>query len=273
MGNNRESALHTAHAAAAFPLRRTRLVLSALIIGTFTPDLEFFLRFAPKGPFGHTTRGLFLFCLPVGFVVFWLFHAIVKEPLAALMPRAVRQRVPGEPYPLSLWQPLQLALVLVSIFVGALTHLLWDSFTHPGHWPAHHLPFLTQAVTLPVVGVVHWYKLLQYFSTVFGCLAVFFWFLHWIRTAPIQQEPAGSLVSPAHVRIARVAIPSIALLGAVFRTLIALGHPGTPRGIEIWAGEFAVTAISIAWLELVAWGLTLPLPAVHDNSPKPADSD
>ena len=98
--------LTLAHAAAAYPLRRTRLVLSALIIGTFTPDLEFFLRFAPKGPFGHSPRGLFLFCLPVGFVVFWLFHAVVKEPLAALMPRAVRQRVPADPYPLPLWQQL-----------------------------------------------------------------------------------------------------------------------------------------------------------------------
>ena len=91
-----------AHAAAAYPLRRTRLVLSALIIGTFTPDLEFFLRFAPRGPFSHTPRGLFLFCLPVGFVVYWLFHAVVKEPLAAVLPRAARERVPADPYPLSL---------------------------------------------------------------------------------------------------------------------------------------------------------------------------
>jgi hypothetical protein len=244
--------------------------LSALIIGTFAPDLEFFLRFAPKGPFGHTTRGLFLFCLPVGFVVFWIYQEVVKEPLAALMPRSVRHKISADSYPLSLRYPLQLALVLVSVFVGAVTHLLWDSFTHGDRWPAHHWSFLTQAVTLPVLGVVHYYKLLQYFSTVFGSLAVFFWFLHWVRTAPIQQEPAGRLVSPAHVRIARIAIPSIALLGAVFRTLVALGHPGTPRGIEIWAGEFVVTATSIAWLELIAWGLTLPAPAFRGLPPVPS---
>ncbi len=256
-----------AHAAAAFPFRRTRLVLSALVIGTFAPDLEFFLRFAPKGPFGHTPRGLFLFCLPVGFIVFWAFQEIVKEPLAALMPQSVRRKISAAPYPLSLRHPMQLVLVLVSIFVGALTHLLWDSFTHADRWPAHHWPFLTQAFTFPVVGVVHCYKFLQYFSTVFGCLAVLFWFLHWIRTAPLQQEPAGSLVSPAHARIARIAIPSIALLGAAIRTLIALGHPGTPRGIEIWAGEFAVTAISLAWLELIGWGLSLPPPPRSSLAP------
>jgi hypothetical protein len=262
-----------AHAAAAFPLRRTRLILSALIIGTFTPDLEFFLRFAPKGPCGHTTRGLFLFCLPAGFIVFWLFHAVVKEPLAALMPRAVRQRVPADPYPLPLWQPLQLALVLVSILVGALTHVLWDSFTHAGYWPAQHWQFLNQPFTLPLLGVVHLYKLLQYASTVFGCLAVGWWFLHWMRTAPVQPEPAGEHVPLTQIQIARFAIPAIALLGAVVRTLVALGHPRSPRRIEIWIGEFVVTAISLAWLELMAWGLTLPLPVVRDASPQPADSD
>ena len=262
-----------AHAAAAYPLRRTRLVLSALIIGTFTPDLEFFLRFAPKGPFGHSPRGLFLFCLPVGFVVFWLFHAVVKEPLAALMPRAVRQRVPADPYPLPLWRPLQLALVLLSILVGALTHDLWDSLTHAGRWPAYHWSFLMQAVTLPLLGVVPVHKLLQYASSVFGCVAVFFWFRHLARTAPIQSEPAGSIVSAAQVRIARVAIPAIALVGAAIRPLIGRDHSPNHRGVEFWLGEFAVTVISLVWLELMAWGLTLPLPGVRDNSPQPADSD
>jgi hypothetical protein len=259
-----------AHAAAAYPLRRTRLVLSALIIGTFTPDLEFFLRFAPKGPFGHSPRGLFLFCLPMGFAVFWLFHAVVKEPLAALMPRTVRERVPADPYPIPLWQPLQLALVLVSILVGALTHLLWDSFTHADRWPAHHWPFLTQAVTIPLLGVVHVHKLLQYASSVLGSLAVFFWFRHWIRTAPIQRQPAGSTVPPAQVRIARFVIPTIALVGAAIRPFIGTDHSPNHRGVEFWLGEFVVTVISLVWLELMAWGFTLPLPAVSDLPPAPS---
>ncbi|MGA2727123.1 MAG: DUF4184 family protein [Terracidiphilus sp.] len=262
-----------AHAAAAYPLRRTRLVLSALIIGTFTPDLEFFLRFAPRGPFSHTPRGLFLFCLPVGFVVYWLFHAVVKEPSAALLPRAARERVPADPYPLSLRQPLQFALVLASILVGALTHLLWDAFTHADHWPARHWPFLLQAVTLPLLGVVHVHTLLQYASSVFGCLAVFFWFRHWARTAPIQRVPAGNTVPPAQVRIARIAVPAIALVGAAIRFQIGTDLARTHRGVEFWLGEFVVTAISLVWLELMAWGLTLPLPAVHDNSRQAADSD
>lgn len=253
-----------AHAAAAYPLRRTRLILSALIFGTFAPDLEFFLRFAPKGPFGHTTRGLFLFCLPVGFGIFWIFHDLVKEPLAALMPRAIRERITPGIYPMSLRRPHQLVLVLVSVLIGAITHLLWDSFTHASYWPGHHFPFLREVFTLPVIGEVHLYKLLQYASTIFGLAVVYFWLRHWARTAPVQQDPAGSSVSASHVRIARILIPATALLGGLIRAFVSIHNPETPRGMEIWVGDFVVASISLAWLELMFWGFTLPVRAANE---------
>jgi hypothetical protein len=250
-----------AHAAAAYPLRRSRLILSALIIGTFAPDLEFYLRFAPKGPFGHTARGFFLFSLPAALLMFWVFHEVVKQPLAAILPYAVRQRIPAGSFSLSFRQPYQAALVLVSILIGGATHILWDSFTHPSFWPVQHLRFLSQTIGLPLFGAVHIYKLLQYASTLFGLTVVFFWFLHWVRTAPEEKEPAGSLVPRTQVHVARLLIPVTALAGAFLRALFDAGHPGSPRGLEIWVGDFVVAAISLAWLELMAWGLSLPPPA------------
>lgn len=259
-----------AHAAAAYPLRRTRLVLSALIFGTFAPDLEFFLRFAPKGPFGHSTRGLFLFCLPVAFGVFWIFHDLVKEPLAALMPRAIRERIVPGIYPMSLRHPLQLILILVSILIGSVSHVLWDSFTHASYWPGYHLPFLRDVFTLPLVGEVHLYKLLQYASTIFGLAVVFFWSRHWARTAPVQPCPAGSSVPAHQVRIARILIPAIALLGGLIRAVFALRDPITPRAVEYCLGNFVVAAISLFWVELMIWGLALPVRTTNDLPPVPS---
>lgn len=247
-----------AHAAAAYPLRRIGLVLSALIIGTFAPDLEFFLRFAPLGPYGHTLQGLFYFSLPVAFIVFWMFHALVKEPLAALLPAAVSEKIPAGDYPLSFRRPRQLILVVVSILIGEATHMVWDSFTHPKYWPVQHLHLLRDPFTLPVLGIVHVYKLLQYVSTAFGLIVVFFWLRHWVRTASVQQPSAGSSVPASQVRRARVVIPVIALAAAVVRAFIGIHHPSTPRGAEIWVGDFVVASISFAWLELMAWGLILP---------------
>lgn len=243
-----------AHAAAAFPLRRTRLVLSALIVGTFAPDLEFFLRFGTKSHFGHTLVGLFLFSLPVGLAVFWLFHAFVKEPLAALMPAKVRRRITAGAYPISLRQPLQFGLVLVSILVGEATHMLWDSFTHDRYWPYRHLPLLRESLAIPHFGSMHYYKLFQYASTVTGCLAVCIWFFHWLRTAPIQQHPPGEQIPAAHVRLARIAIPVVALIGALARA--QFGAPLLPNRhrAETWLTEFIVTGIMLVWLQLMAWG-------------------
>jgi Domain of unknown function (DUF4184) len=243
--------------------------LSALIFGTFAPDLEFFLRFAPKGPFGHTTRGLFLFCLPVGFGVFWIFHDLVKEPLAALMPRAIRDRIVPGVYPMSLRQPLHLVLILVSILIGAVSHLVWDSFTHASYWPGRHLPFMHDTFILPWIGLVHTYKLLQYFSTVFGLVVVFFWVRHWARTAPVVANPAGTSVPASQVRVGRVLIPLIALVGGVLRPLISVHHSINARGVELWAGNFAVAAISSAWLALMVWGFTLPVRSADESLPVP----
>ena len=252
-----------AHAAAAYPLRRTRLVLTALIFGTFAPDLEFFIRFEAAGRFGHSARGFFLFSLPVAFIAFWLFHDVLKEPLASLMPRAVRERIVPGTYPISWRQPRQLLLVLFSLLVGAASHILWDSFTHGGYWPARHFSWFWERVHFPVLGDLYNYKILQYGSTILGMLVVFFWFLHWIRTAPEQQHPAGSSVPAAHVRLARILIPLTALLGGLVRAMVGVGHPETPRDVQAWIVDFVVAAISLTWLELMVWGFALPIRRSH----------
>lgn len=264
-----------AHAAAAYPLRRTRLVLSALIFGTFAPDLEFFLRFAPRGPFGHTFPGLFLFCLPVAFGIFWIFHDLVKEPLAAVMPRAIRERIVPGIYPMSLRRPLQLLLIFVSILIGSFTHDLWDSFTHYHRWLSQDIPLLHEVFTVPHVGDVHLYKFLQYASTIFGLVVVLFWCRQWLRTAPVQPYPAGSSVPASQVRMARIVIPVVALLGGFARTFMGIDRLDTPRGIETWIGVFVVATLSFAWLELMLWGFTLPVRRAEDlpaiASPEAAD--
>src|SRR5579859_6852423 len=105
-----------AHAAAALPFRRSRLVLSALIVGTLAPDFEYFLRFAPGGGWGHTFAGAFLLSLPLALAVLWMFHAVVKAPLMQLFPDALRQRIPAKPFRFG--RPSRFLLIGVSALVG-----------------------------------------------------------------------------------------------------------------------------------------------------------
>ncbi len=174
------------------------------------------------------------------------------------MPHAVRQKIVSGTYPLSLRRPSELFLILLSILIGAASHLLWDSFTHGGYWPARHFPWFWEKVHFPLIGNLYHFKILQYVSTVFGMLVVFLWCLQWIRTAPVQQHPAGSSVSPSHARLARVLIPAVALLGGLLRAVFGVGHPQTPRDVQAWIVDFVVAAISLTWLELMIWGFTLP---------------
>jgi hypothetical protein len=81
LGHNVGVPFTLAHGAAALPFRRLHLVFSGLLVGTFAPDFEYFLRLSPDDGFGHTLLGTFVLTLPLALLVLWLFHTFVKLPV------------------------------------------------------------------------------------------------------------------------------------------------------------------------------------------------
>jgi Domain of unknown function (DUF4184) len=65
LGHNGGVPFTLAHGAAALPFRRLHLVFSGLLVGTFAPDFEYFLRLSPDDGFGHTLLGTFVLTLPL----------------------------------------------------------------------------------------------------------------------------------------------------------------------------------------------------------------
>ncbi len=82
-----------AHPVIAVPLTRYNLCLSALIVGSMSPDFFYFFRVSHNAQFGHTLQGVFLFCLPVGLLVLWVFHRVLKSPLFSLLPQNHQERM------------------------------------------------------------------------------------------------------------------------------------------------------------------------------------
>src|SRR6266511_5349257 len=121
-----------AHPTAAIPLRRVlgrASVLSALIIGSLSPDLGYFIPLGIHRAASHNLAGFFWFCIPAGFVGYLLFHVLLRPVGYYLLPPPLRDRLPLLPD--GSWLPASpLWAVLVSLIVGAATHLLWDAFTH-----------------------------------------------------------------------------------------------------------------------------------------------
>ncbi|MFF4321890.1 DUF4184 family protein [Streptomyces sp. NPDC001568] len=191
------------HAAAVLPaVRRTGrargpLVASALILGSFAPDVLFFLDSVVEGAmaygsFTHSLPGIVTVdaVLTVVLAACWL---LLREPLIALLPRRRQGRVHaflrGEhwrdrrPSSLALW-------FYLSAVVGSLTHVVWDSFTHPDRWGTNALPALGEpfAFGLPL------YSWVQYgTSALAACVLVRF------TTTALRRLPDGP--APASVPV------------------------------------------------------------------------
>jgi hypothetical protein len=241
------------HAAAALPFRRTRLIMSALVIGTFAPDFEYFIPFEHHSAFGHTLPGVFILDLPLSLAVFWFFHRYAKEPLAACLPASARARLHLGPRTISLNSLSRFALVVVSILVGVATHILWDSCTHSGHWLGHLVPSLNAHVLLPLFGSRPWFSIFQYISSIFGIVVLLLWALHWYRNAtPVSAKPNRRFVR--RDRIALACSFLIALFIALVRA-VAFGLPNGVHGVQRFMTIVAITGIAVFCFQLVIYGL------------------
>lgn len=159
-----------AHPAAVVPLVKPlgRFgILSALVCGSVSPDLPYFAGSVFEPHETHRIGGLFWFCLPAGVICYAVYHYLLKHPLLDLAPIAVASRMSygGAIPPASVRHWLA---VVICVFVGAITHVVWDSFTHYGGAVVAALPVLERHL-LTVGGYrVYGYKILQHGSTIAG---------------------------------------------------------------------------------------------------------
>lgn len=245
------------HAAAALPFRRSLLIPSALIVGTMAPDFQYFIHFSASGRSGHTLPGIFILTLPIALVVLWIFHRFVKKPVAKLLPPKIQSRLSGHLGTFRFFGPARLGLIVVSILVGIATHVLWDSFTHADSWLYSLWPVLQEPVSVPVLGTLPVYKVLQHGSTVAGLVALFVWLLLWYRSS--NPTPVREPLLPSSRRITVIVVLlALAVFGGIFRATWEHGLPsGTSfRGFVV---DFVITSMSLMWWQLVAYGVFLRL--------------
>ncbi len=167
------------HPIVSIPLRRFGLILSALIVGSMMPDFEFFIRLTDGKAIGHTIAGLFLFDIPVGLIVLVVFHRLIKYPLLSLLPHPVQSRLYKAASEFTFFPVNRFCMILFSLLIGAITHLLFDSFTHADGFFVMQLPLLASPVITLPQGTVRIYFLLQYGGSALSALIMIYWFLKW----------------------------------------------------------------------------------------------
>ena len=154
------------------------LPLSALAIGTMTPDFEFVRALRGEWGSAHTAPGLFTFCLPAGLLMTALWVFLLRDPVRDLLTLPAERLVTN-------WEWWMKAMA--AVLLGAATHLAWDGVTHGDTWATHLVPNLDQS--LPIFGVrVPVFNILQHLSTVLGGLVVLPWVVRQIRTSGSPLE-------------------------------------------------------------------------------------
>lgn len=237
------------------PMRRSRLVLSALIVGTMAPDFEYFLRLRSGSGWGHTIPGAFGLSLPLGLAVLWLYHRFAKLPIAALLPVPLELRLGQELQPFRFRG--RFFLIVLSMLAGIATHLAWDSFTHSHTWLFHHWDFLRRHVHLPLAGSIRVFLLLQYISSIGGIVVLLCWVWHWNRTTAPGPQPLSNTFTPGQKGAITAAMLAGSTAGGVVRALASMGIPHTRATIPTFAGEAVITLGALLWWQLVAWGVLL----------------
>lgn len=215
------------HVAAALPFLRTPLVPAALAVGTMAPDFPYYLphRLGISRDDTHSLLGLVTVDLAMTLLAVALWWYVMREAVIDLLPAAVRERIPARASS-SWWRErrspaIAIALVIVSSIVGGATHLVWDSFTHPG-WLVDHVALLRLRIgPLPVE------KWLQHASTVAGLVVLAIWAV--IRLRGTERDPHRPGRFTGRERVAWVTVIVLAAgLGGGIPWVIGLARGMSP---------------------------------------------
>jgi hypothetical protein len=243
--------LTISHPAASVPFARLGLVLSALVIGSMTPDYPYYISIFPYSGFSHSVIGLFAYCLPVGLVSLGVFHFLIKYPALSLLPVDHQRRLYAVASGFSFWPLRRFLLIVFSIISGAFTHLIWDAFTHPKGWMVQQftllkLPILTiGSFSLPI------YSFLQYSSTFIGGVLLFYWYIEWYDRAKLVTLPTN-LIIPTHTKSTIFSILVLtSLAAAIFSGLVSIPEFRTSLHFRLFIGHMFIVGVTVFILELM----------------------
>ncbi len=231
------------HAAAVLPLKKTRLPLAALMIGSMSPDFAYFLPVGLARGSTHNLTGIVSFCLPAGLALWLLFVRVLERPTIELLPSPWRERVPRSD-PLS-WRGLGLAGI--AVILGAITHVIWDAFTHAHTFITDAFPAMRAEVFRIYGSRVRVYFILQVLSSVFGLLALAAWARNLRHRAPRAtpaSEPRSSLTDRARA-IAAGAIVATSVVTALACYAAFASFPIESRFFEMLIG--GLTGWLLGW--------------------------
>ena len=229
------------HPAIILPLKKLKpnwFSMTGLIVGSMSPDLEYFSRMKIEATHSHLFWGVLYFDLPIALIYCFIFHLFIRNILIQHLPNYFKKRFVSFldfdwiNYFKSHW-----FIVVLSILIGGYSHLFWDTFTHDSGFFVQLIPSLNQIwFTWPIE--IKGYKFLQHFSSLIGGLFI----LVWINYLPKEN------ILPSKFDIAFwIKIVALTLFISIFRFLF---FP-----IDIVLGNIIVVIGMSGFISLMIFGM------------------
>jgi Domain of unknown function (DUF4184) len=243
------------HAAVVLPfsrlLARWRL-LSAVVIGAMVPDFGLFFPWRVHRFETHSAMALLTFCLPVGLVTYWAFQYLVKTPILEVLPEGAYARWRLFSSPADVLSIRQWVLAACGLLAGAVTHLVWDAFTHENARGIRLIPWIED----PVVDIgshrLAGVPLLQDGSSLIGLVVVAGLLLYGLRRGAEKTVPARPL--RAVERRVWVLVYVISAVGLSIAWYLWV-RAWAPSGHAIRMRGMVITNIAVASLRGLAMAL------------------
>lgn len=132
------------HPAAVLPFNyigKKYFSITALIVGSMVPDFEYFIRMKDVSYYSHTWKGAVWLDVPVGIAICFLVHNVVRDLMIQNLPFVLYKRFAVHlQFNWNAHFRQSWLIVTCSVFIGALSHLIWDRFTHRSYYLISHLP-------------------------------------------------------------------------------------------------------------------------------------
>ncbi len=232
------------HAAAVLPFSRSLArwrLLSAMVIGSMVPDFGWFMPWRPARFETHSTLSLFTFALPVGLATFWIFQRLLKAPLMEVLPNAAYSRWRPFAAPADYSSPRQWLLAACGVLAGAVTHLVWDAFTHEGARGVRLLPVLDESMVQLGRHHLMGARLMQDASSLLGLIVVLVIMLYGLRGGAPQASPAKRRLRAGErcAWLAAYVFAALLLSGLFF----LVKHPGTVSNLQMPLSGAAIAVL------------------------------
>jgi hypothetical protein len=226
------------HAAVVLPfsrlLARWRL-LSAVVVGAMVPDFGLFFPWRMQRFETHSAVALFTFCLPVGMATYWVFQYLIKRPVLEVLPEGAYARWRPFSSPADFTSIRQWVWVAFGVLAGAVTHLVWDGFTHENARGVRMLPWLEDPVD---IGAHHMrgLRILQDGSSLIGLAVVLGLVAYGLRRGPdlpVRARPLRAAERRAWVLVYLVAAVGLSVLWWLWEPPIGHSLTAAANGIAV----------------------------------------